>query len=115
MLKIIFSEDGKSISDFEVRSKAKDVIENYLKEKKDVEIFVSNECYFDTFVLYTMKGIILKEEIEFYFGDVKLDFDECCGTSFPNGVSFNSVHTDILSEIIDIGCKNMLKGCENND
>ena len=34
MLKIIFSEKGDSVSDFEVRSRAKGVIENNLKEKK---------------------------------------------------------------------------------
>lgn len=115
MLKIIFSEKGEPVSDFEVRSRAKGVIENYLKEKKDTIVTVSNECYFDIFVLYTMKGFIPEEEIEFIYGDIKLIFDKYCGTRFPNRISFNSVHNDIVSEIIDIGCKNMLKGCENND
>ena len=114
MLKIIFSEKGEAVSDFEVRNKAKEVIKNYLNEKNDIELFVSNECYFDTFVLYTMKGLISEEDIEFYYGDVKLLYNEYKGTHFPKGFLFEGIHTSIVSEIIGIGCEKMLKGCEKN-
>lgn len=111
MLKIIFSEKGESVSDFEVRSRAKGVIENYLKdsEKDIVEVIVntSNETYLQAFALCVMEGLIEESEIQFFIEDTSVYFDEWFGLITPKGFENYFPNSNINERILKLGYDKM--------
>ena len=113
MIKVIFSKEGASISDFEVEQMAKQVIEQYLKdsEKDIVEVVVntSSECYMNAFVLHTMEGLIPEDEIIFFYENTALIFDEWLGLIFPEGFNPFCPFSEINKRILDIGYDKMKK------
>ena len=88
MLKIIYIDGGESVSDFNVYSYVDLYIDTYHDYKKadasyDLSLMISNELCLSTFCLRMLEGKIDINDIEFYYGDEKLEFDMCLGLMEP--------------------------------
>lgn len=116
MLKVVFTENGEPVSDFKAKETAKNIIETYLKntEKEDFTVYISNECLLESFALYTMMGMIGEEEIEFYFEDIRFNFNKIDGLIFPEGVIPTTIYASLVEEAIKVGYENMLKEQKND-
>lgn len=111
MIKVIYSKDGSPISDFEVESMSKKVIEDYLKdsEKDIVEVIVntSNETYLQAFALCVMEGFIEESEIQFFIEDTSVYFDEWFGLITPKGFENYFPNSNINERILKLGYDKM--------
>jgi len=80
MLKIIYSTEGKPISDFQVYDFVDTTISMYKNSSFSfLSVNTSNELCLMTFCLRVLEGKIPLDEVEFYFEDTKLNFDPIHG------------------------------------
>ena len=111
MIKVIYSKAGSPISDFEVESMSKKVVEQYLRgsEKDIVEVVVntSNEVYFQSFALCVMEGLIEESEIQFFIEDTPVYFDEWLGLITPTGFENYFPNPKINERILKLGYEKM--------
>ena len=115
MLKIIYSEQGISMGDKFVKQYVDQKIEEYLNsEANDLEVWVANEITLNMFVLRVMEGIIPDFDIEFYWENTKLIWDEYLGVEIPDNCTELGINLSIINRIIQIGAKKRLEHLKSN-
>lgn len=107
MLKVIVCRDGQTVSDFAACEFADATIRRYLCNGKNMEVKVANELVQDAFVLRLMEEKLSSDEVEFYWENVKLEFDDELGLIAPNGFEEPCLHAKMTEAILKIGYAHM--------
>ena len=101
MLRIVYGKKGIPVSDFEVENWVDFNIENYFNSSLfDKTINTSNELVLITFALRVLEGLIPISDIEFYFENEKLDFDETLGLQNPKGETI-VIYSNIVEQSLN--------------
>lgn len=108
MLKAVLCKDGHCVSDFYACDFADSKIYEYaIVNGADIEVRFANEAVLDAFVLRVMQDKFPASEIEFYFEETKLEFDECLGLIIPDDMDDFGIHYEMTNKILKLGYAKM--------
>lgn len=108
MLKVVYTKRGQAVSDFEVECFVKNTFFCYDMTGVDV-VNISSENVLMAFQLAILRGDFPCNDIEFYYEDIKLDFDMTSGIVAPDGFEGNidiGVFNELSTECIKVAYKN---------
>ena len=109
MLKIVYSEKGRVVSDFSAHRYSEDIINTYLKNKNNMTIEVGTELMFTYFVIAAMEHRFADKEVSFWVNDKECQYDDVHGVgTFKDNTEIHSIYADTVMYLIDIGYKNLL-------
>lgn len=113
MLKIKLQDGGFSVSDFQALEWAESMLRIHQEnDVTDTTIYIANETCMRAFELLVMRGDINPGEIEFYFQETKLEFDEEFGIMCPKE-GWKSPANKIQNETLSVIHQKWLKRKEN--
>jgi hypothetical protein len=109
MLKVVFCRDGQAVSDFDACDFADATIRQYRCNRKDMQVRVANQLTQDAFVLRVLEEKLSQDEIEFYWEDIKLEFNREFGLIAPDGVNSDNIclFAKMTEDIVKLGYANM--------
>ena len=105
MIKVIYSKDGESISDFKVYDSVDRMIVTN-KSCSNIEIKISSELYILVFGLRILEGKIPIDEVEFYFEDNKLEFHPYLGILDPDD-KIIGFYSGVIDKAVRVGYEKM--------
>ena len=105
MIKLIYSDQGIPINDFQAKKFIADLIAKNSQEVRVVQ--VCNEVVIDAMVLALMKGEIDSSQVELWYFDKPMRFCPYIGLEEPEGVQDVGVHLPMTNEILRLGMENI--------
>lgn len=124
MLKIKYCKDGIPISDFKVYETVDQIIEAYLKDKHSKSVYIgtttnvvpiynyeyrtSSELCLSVFSLRVFEEKISMYDIEFYFEDEKLEFDQYKGIKIPEGKQLGFI-SEVTRKAVKLGIEKLIR------
>jgi hypothetical protein len=103
-LKIVFCADGDVVSDFNAQDWADAKIEKYQQNcLLNTTVYVGTEHMMNCFVLRAMEGKLSKDNIEFFWNDVRLIFDVYDGLVVPEDAKIEPFFAHTIEQIVSLG------------
>ena len=112
MLKVIYGKKGQALPDHYVYEWVDYNIERYNHDGIGHTLVTSNELVLMVFAQRTLEGVIAEDKIEFYYEDVKLDFDMCLGIQNPPGIRLG-IFAEVTEKSLNAGYRNMKEKKKN--
>ena len=109
MIKVIYSKDGELVGDYSAYNFVDGKIAEYINSHAEhLVVKIANEVPFNIFALRVVEDIIDINDIEFYWEDIKLNFDKYLGIELPESNSEFGVHLPVVNKIIKTGYQKRL-------